>query len=65
MDWGAGFPEGQSIAYHELNRTWGYEIRWISPLGPLRFGYGWVLKDQRRDPFRSGGQQFFTIGTFF
>lgn len=65
MDWGAGFPEGQSIAYHDLNRTWGYEIRWISPLGPLRFGYGWVLKDQRQDPFRSGGQQFFTIGTFF
>jgi outer membrane protein insertion porin family len=65
MDWGAGFDNGQSIAYHDLNRTWGYEIRWISPLGPLRFGYGWVLNDKRPLLFRDGGKQFFTIGTFF
>jgi len=65
MDWGAGFDNGQSIAFHDLNRTWGYEIRWISPLGPLRFGYGWVLDDKRPLQFRDGGRQFFTIGTFF
>jgi outer membrane protein insertion porin family len=65
MDWGAAYDTGQSIAYHELNRTWGYEIRWISPLGPLRFGYGWTLTDKRPPLFRDGGKQFFTIGTFF
>jgi outer membrane protein insertion porin family len=57
--------DGQSIAFHDLNRTWGYEIRWISPLGPLRFGYGWVIDDKRPLQFRDGGRQFFTIGTFF
>jgi outer membrane protein insertion porin family len=64
-DLGAGFDDGQSIAFHDLNRTWGYEIRWISPLGPLRFGYGWVIDDKRPLQFRDGGRQFFTIGTFF
>jgi len=65
MDWGAGYDNRQSIAFHDLNRTWGYEIRWISPLGPLRFGYGWVLDDKRLPRFQDGGRQFFTIGTFF
>lgn len=65
MDWGAGYDTGQSISYHDLNRTWGYEIRWISPLGPLRFGYGWTVDDKRPPLFRDGGKQFFTIGTFF
>jgi outer membrane protein insertion porin family len=65
MDWGAAYDNGQSISYHDLNRTWGYEIRWISPLGPLRFGYGWTVDDKRPPLFRDGGKQFFTIGTFF
>ncbi len=65
IDWGAGFDAGQSIAMSDMNLTWGYEIRWISPLGPLRLGFGWVLDDQRPAAFQNGGQQLFTIGTFF
>jgi outer membrane protein insertion porin family len=65
LDWGAGFDTGQSIDINDMNLSWGYEIRWISPLGPLRFGYGWVLNDKRPPGFRKGGEQLFTIGTFF
>ncbi|MBI5137004.1 MAG: outer membrane protein assembly factor BamA [Nitrospirae bacterium] len=65
VDWGAGFDDGQSFSTRDLNLTWGYEIRWISPLGPLRFGFGWVLDDQRPAAFQNGGEQLFTIGTFF
>ncbi|MFQ5508899.1 MAG: outer membrane protein assembly factor BamA [Leptospirillia bacterium] len=65
MDWGGGFNTGQSIAASEMNRSWGYEIRWISPLGPLRFGYGWVLDDRRPTLFQRKGEQLFTIGTLF
>ncbi len=65
LDWGGGFDAGESIATSEMSLAWGYEIRWISPLGPLRFGYGWVIRDQRPEEFRRGGEQLFTIGTFF
>ncbi len=65
VDWGAGFARGNAVALSELNLSWGYEIRWISPLGPLRFGFGWVLDDQRPPELRRNGQQLFTIGTFF
>ncbi|MFQ5747197.1 MAG: BamA/TamA family outer membrane protein, partial [Gemmatimonadota bacterium] len=54
LDWGAGFDTGQSIDINDMNLSWGYEVRWISPLGPLRFGYGWVLNDKRPPPFREG-----------
>jgi outer membrane protein insertion porin family len=65
VDWGAGFGNGEAMSPSELNLSWGYEIRWISPLGPLRFGFGWVLDDQRPAFLQRNGQQLFTIGTFF
>jgi outer membrane protein insertion porin family len=65
MDWGASFDTGQSIDVRDMNLSYGWEIRWISPLGPLRFGYGWVKNDKRDPRFQRGGEQLFTIGTFF
>ncbi|HEV8322408.1 MAG TPA: BamA/TamA family outer membrane protein, partial [Myxococcota bacterium] len=42
----------------------GFGIRWFSPIGPLRFEWGFPLK---RDPLRSERRtEFeFTIGNFF
>jgi outer membrane protein insertion porin family len=54
---------------YSLYKSWGFGLRWISPLGPLRFEWGFPL-NRRRDPFtglyidRSSDFQF-TIGTFF
>ncbi len=65
VDWGASYPSKLSFNRRHMNLTWGYEIRWISPLGPLRLGFGWVIKDRRPEVFRTNGEQLFTIGTFF
>jgi outer membrane protein insertion porin family len=65
LDWGTGFDTGQSVDIHDMNLAWGYEVRWISPLGPLRFGWGYVINDKRDPVFRKRGEQIFTIGTFF
>jgi outer membrane protein insertion porin family len=72
------FDAGNSFApgsWHDpavpfsLYKSWGFGLRWISPLGPLRFEWGFPL-NRRKDPFtgqyidRSSDFQF-TIGTFF
>jgi len=46
----------------DLRYTAGVGIRWISPVGPLRFEYGWNL--DRRPGERSGKFEF-AIGGFF
>ena len=40
----------------------GFELRWLSPLGPMRFAYGYNLDP--RD-YESDTQFDFTIGRFF
>jgi outer membrane protein insertion porin family len=53
-----------------LFKSWGFGVRWFSPLGPLRFEWGFPL-NRRRDPlnpdaFRDKASDFqFTIGSFF
>ncbi|MDH5526212.1 MAG: outer membrane protein assembly factor BamA [Nitrospirota bacterium] len=64
-DWGAGFDTGRDIAAGRMNLSVGWEIRWMSPVGPLRFGYGRVLVDKRHPDFQRRGDQFFDFGTFF
>jgi outer membrane protein insertion porin family len=48
----------------DLRTSWGFGIRWVSPLGPLRFEWGLPF-----DPQRGLGEQDidfqFTIGNFF
>jgi outer membrane protein insertion porin family len=46
----------------DLRTSWGFGVRWISPLGPLRFEWG--LPFQRR-PGESDIDFQFTIGNFF
>ncbi|MDH4228531.1 MAG: outer membrane protein assembly factor BamA [Nitrospirota bacterium] len=65
VDYGAGFDTSQSMDVGELNGGIGWEIRWMSPVGPLRFGYGKVVKDTRPWALRRSGDQFFDFGTFF
>ncbi len=46
----------------DLRTSWGFGIRWISPLGPLRFEWG--IPFQRR-PWEQEIDFQFTIGNFF
>jgi outer membrane protein insertion porin family len=72
-DMGNAFAAGAwtdpAVAW-SLYKSWGIGLRWFSPLGPLRFEWGFPL-NRRRDPFN--GNVFidkpsdfqFTIGNFF
>ncbi|MCB1155344.1 BamA/TamA family outer membrane protein, partial [bacterium] len=61
-DIGNALPEGQWFAYDGFRQAWGFGVRWISPIGPLRFEWGHPLFPQdgeRTQVFEFG------IGTFF
>ena len=45
-----------------LRTSWGFGIRWFSPMGPLRFEYGFPFKPL---PYESPSDFEFTIGNFF
>jgi outer membrane protein insertion porin family len=53
-----------------LRKSWGFGLRWQSPLGPLRFEWGFPL-NRRRNPDPGGGfldpavDFQFTVGNFF
>ena len=45
-----------------LRTSWGFGIRWFSPLGPLRFEWGFPFRPL---PYEEGSLFEFTIGNFF
>jgi outer membrane protein insertion porin family len=45
-----------------LRTSWGFGLRWFSPLGPLRFEYGFPFSPL---PFEDTRRFEFTIGNFF
>ena len=61
-DVGNAFVEEDGYDLRELRQSWGFGLRWISPIGPLRFEWGFPLyqrKDEENQVFEFG------IGTFF
>lgn len=61
FDYGKGFNDNESISL-DLRPASGFEVRWISPFGPLRAAYGFNL-DPR--PGERKGVFEFTIGSLF
>jgi outer membrane protein insertion porin family len=62
FDAGNTFDNGEHIDITDLRTSAGMGVRWLSPLGPLRFEYGFPLNAKpgdRKSPFE------FTIGTSF
>ena len=45
-----------------LRTSWGFGLRWFSPLGPLRFEWGFPFKPL---PYEESNVFEFTIGNFF
>jgi outer membrane protein insertion porin family len=45
-----------------VRTSWGFGIRWFSPLGPLRFEWGFPFK---KLPYENTSDFQFTIGNFF
>jgi len=42
-DVGEAFDDRESIRLRELRQAWGYGLRWMSPLGPIRIEFGFPI----------------------
>ncbi|MBI4209624.1 MAG: outer membrane protein assembly factor BamA [Deltaproteobacteria bacterium] len=62
LDTGNAFSEEEQIDIFEFRESVGVGVRWFSPLGPLRFEWGFPL-DRQGD--EKSSQFEFSIGTFF
>jgi outer membrane protein insertion porin family len=61
-DAGQAFDDDQAVSVRGLRHSWGFGLRWFSPIGPLRFEWGLPFApepDEKPIVFE------FTIGNFF
>ena len=63
FDTGNIYDEGEEIRFDELRQSAGPGIRWLSPLGPIRLSYGFILDPQDSDS-ASGGWEFSMAQSF-
>ena len=65
FDMGNAFNDGQNLSIdpRDLRKDYGFGIRWVSPLGPLRFEIGFPIGDTLpgEDPY----EVQFTVGTLY
>ncbi len=69
-DMGRAFDDGTSqkqdepdrISFRDFKHAWGWGFWWLSPLGPLRFEWGYILHKKPED---QASQFEFSIGTLF
>jgi outer membrane protein insertion porin family len=62
FDIGNAYEESEDFFERPLRMGYGFGFRWFSPIGPLRFEWGYPI--DRRDWERSSVFEF-SIGTFF
>ena len=61
-DHGRGFDDSERITLSGLKQAAGFGLRWFSPIGPLRYEWGWNL---RPGPNERKNVQEFSIGALF
>jgi len=61
FDFGKGFAKGEKLDF-DLRKAAGFEVRWISPFGPLRAAYGFNLSPKSGE---KKGVFEFSVGTVF
>jgi outer membrane protein insertion porin family len=61
-DAGNAFAANAPIRWEDLRKAYGFGVRWFSPIGPLRFEWGFPIN---RKPDEAPRQFEFTIGSFF
>ena len=63
-DRGDVYRNSEDVDLADMYSTVGFELRWNSPMGPIRLAYGFVLEG--KDTHDTGDGQFdFSIGAFF
>ena len=63
FDTGNVYDEDEDIRVDDLRQSAGPGIRWLSPLGPIRLSYGFILDPQDTDS-GSGGWEFSMASSF-
>ncbi len=63
LDTGAVYSQDESWDFNKLRESAGPEIRWLSPIGPIRLAYGFVL-DPKSGDSSSGGFEFSMASAF-
>ncbi len=63
FDSGNAYEKASDI-FSSMRTSYGFGVRWFSPIGPLRLEYGIPL-NPRKDIDSSGGKLEFSIGGFF
>ncbi len=61
-DVGKAFDNNESVKFSELRQTYGWGFWWFSPIGPLRFEWGNIIKKRPDD---QASKFEFSIGTLF
>lgn len=61
-DMGKGFDLHETVKFKDLRQSWGWGFWWLSPIGPLKFEWGYVIN---RKPEDSPSQFDFSIGALF
>lgn len=63
FDAGQVFEENDHMKTGDLRKSWGFGIRWYSPIGPIRFERGYIIDPQEGEP--TNGKWDFTMGGTF
>jgi outer membrane protein insertion porin family len=63
FDTGDIYDEGEQIEINSLRESAGCGIRWLSPMGPVRLEYGWILDPKDTDA-ASGSWEFSMASAF-
>jgi outer membrane protein insertion porin family len=61
-DMGRAFNDNEPMLFRELRHSVGWGFRWFTPIGPLRFEWGYVIHEQPKD---KTSKFEFSIGTLF
>jgi len=63
FDMGNVYDENSFMDFGKLRKSWGYGVRWFSPIGPIRFERGHIINPEPGES-RSGKWDFTMGGTF-
>jgi outer membrane protein insertion porin family len=61
-DIGRAFDDHESVSYRALRHSTGWGFYWLSPIGPLRFEWGYIINQKPDD---QASQFDFSIGSQF
>jgi outer membrane protein insertion porin family len=63
IDAGAVYRKDDTMGFSNMIETAGPEIRWMSPIGPIRLAYGWYLNP--KPEYKSNGGFEFSMASAF